>query len=637
MPRVKSKTMIEKFSEDRVDKDVDGVDGQEPTRTGTDSSEAATVGISATRIVDWRVADLDPHPDNPRGLNTQSPKFLDLLESIRRNGVLEPLTVRQLTLIANDAHPERRQVLSGHRRLAAAKEAGLKTVPVRDLGALEEDEAYDILAMSNLHEDLTPLEEGRRAAWWLANQNVRAVAAKLGKTEHWVLTHAMIEWNLIPGWKEEAEHTEEPQYSDHVRRDYSHWTAAHWIQIARLPPAIQEHWLAKVQKDYRFDPHDASAKKVGEWLQTEKLLLAKAPFDLRVACNGCDKRTDAIDQLLWEDPDLKADEGQAVRCLDPKCWTRQCGKAIKQDFLVKKDQATVANDIVGDKARASIAPICLATPPEGWDPPKKKRYDEILRPLRKAFGSGLVTADRVTIVKADTKGATLGIVVAGDKGHKKGSEVWVKVAKKPESQDPRVPSAADVARAKKQKEKQDRWEKVIRAVYGELAKRAQPRDEIVMLLCLRTEQMFAVTEWKGMEPTALPVWKSLVAAATTDNPENKQIFWRTVIDGSWLEFIQYVKREALHVYGDYKRPELKDITDLLGIDLNQRYAQELAKDTKAPPEIPDSKPSKRSGKTTPNPGDMAGPIGDCVGDCGVCQLDACAKTGALIDHGPKAR
>src|ERR1039457_3476803 len=80
-------------------------------------------------------------------------RLAELADNIKKVGVLEPVLVRRdgksLVLIA------------GARRLAASKEAGLKTIPARIL-EVDAKQAAEIQALENLHrEDLSPLDEAR--------------------------------------------------------------------------------------------------------------------------------------------------------------------------------------------------------------------------------------------------------------------------------------------------------------------------------------------------------------------------------------------------------------------------------------------------------------------------------------------
>ena len=79
-------------------------------------------------------------------------KMDDLVDSIRRNGVLTPVILRQDGL--NDY-----EMISGHRRLHAAKLAGLSSIPafIRDM---TDDEAVIYMVDSNIQrEELLPSEK----------------------------------------------------------------------------------------------------------------------------------------------------------------------------------------------------------------------------------------------------------------------------------------------------------------------------------------------------------------------------------------------------------------------------------------------------------------------------------------------
>jgi len=74
-------------------------------------------------LVRLSIQNLRPSPENDRlyrPVNVNDPEIIALAESIRQHGVREPLVVTA------DGY-----ILSGHRRFAAAKLAGLKTVPCR--------------------------------------------------------------------------------------------------------------------------------------------------------------------------------------------------------------------------------------------------------------------------------------------------------------------------------------------------------------------------------------------------------------------------------------------------------------------------------------------------------------------------
>ena len=81
----------------------------------------------------------------------------ELAESIREQGVMQPLLVR---LVA----PGRYEIIAGERRFRAASIAGLKEVPVLVSGADDQAAAAMALVENMQREDLNPLEESQGLA-----------------------------------------------------------------------------------------------------------------------------------------------------------------------------------------------------------------------------------------------------------------------------------------------------------------------------------------------------------------------------------------------------------------------------------------------------------------------------------------
>ena len=99
------------------------------------------------------VSQLVPHEDNPR---KDLGNLDELTESIRKNGVLQNLTV-----VPNDDR-KTFTVLIGHRRLEAAKRAGVTKVRCRVISGLSRNEQIGIMLEENLHRtDLTAYEQAQ--------------------------------------------------------------------------------------------------------------------------------------------------------------------------------------------------------------------------------------------------------------------------------------------------------------------------------------------------------------------------------------------------------------------------------------------------------------------------------------------
>ena len=96
---------------------------------------------------------LDPNDFQPRG-HADDARLQELAQSIRANGIIQPIVVRKLA--------DRFQIIAGERRWRAAKIAGLLRVPivVRDVAPGGEQSLLEMALIENIQrEDLNPIEE----------------------------------------------------------------------------------------------------------------------------------------------------------------------------------------------------------------------------------------------------------------------------------------------------------------------------------------------------------------------------------------------------------------------------------------------------------------------------------------------
>lgn len=106
------------------------------------------------RTLSWPVARLRPHGLNPRG-RVSDADAEDLVQSVREQGVIEPLVV------APDGDGTA-TILCGERRWVAARLAGLTDVPVVVREVTKPAEALAVMLAENLaRRDLSPLQEAR--------------------------------------------------------------------------------------------------------------------------------------------------------------------------------------------------------------------------------------------------------------------------------------------------------------------------------------------------------------------------------------------------------------------------------------------------------------------------------------------
>lgn len=119
---------------------------------------------------------LHPHPDNPRKVLGDVD---ELAESIKASGILQNLTVVPM----NDDWKEF-TVIIGHRRLAAAKQAGLTELPCAVVEMTEKEQLSTMLTENMQRSDLTVYEEAKGCQLLLdLGDTVAEVAEKTGFSE----------------------------------------------------------------------------------------------------------------------------------------------------------------------------------------------------------------------------------------------------------------------------------------------------------------------------------------------------------------------------------------------------------------------------------------------------------------------
>ncbi|MCD7776055.1 MAG: ParB/RepB/Spo0J family partition protein [Firmicutes bacterium] len=119
------------------------------TSKGLDLPEYETVG--GVGVTEVPVSELSPNPRQPRRVFDKD-KLISLSESIKRYGILQPLSVRR-------DETGRLEIIAGERRWQAAKMAGFLTVPCILMDACREDSAALAIIENLQREDLNIFEE----------------------------------------------------------------------------------------------------------------------------------------------------------------------------------------------------------------------------------------------------------------------------------------------------------------------------------------------------------------------------------------------------------------------------------------------------------------------------------------------
>lgn len=95
----------------------------------TDESQRASPYQTLGKIIDISIGEIRPNPVQPRRYFSPA-ELTSLAKSISQDGIIQPLTVRRV----NGTF----ELVSGERRLRAAKLAGLRSVPCILINATEE-------------------------------------------------------------------------------------------------------------------------------------------------------------------------------------------------------------------------------------------------------------------------------------------------------------------------------------------------------------------------------------------------------------------------------------------------------------------------------------------------------------------
>lgn len=138
---------------------------------------------SGERVTEVPISELRPNPYQPRQEFNQK-ALEELSKSIAKNGVLQPIIIRQSKVKGYE-------IVAGERRFRASKLAKLKTIPaiIRDF---DEKIMMQVAILENLQrEDLTALEEADAYHMMMEKLSLtqEKVAEELGKSRSYIANH----------------------------------------------------------------------------------------------------------------------------------------------------------------------------------------------------------------------------------------------------------------------------------------------------------------------------------------------------------------------------------------------------------------------------------------------------------------
>ena len=246
-------------------------------------------------------------------------------ESIKHNGLIQPLTVRP--------NNQGFEIVAGARRYRAAHLAELFSVPARivdidDAKALEWQ-----LVENSQREDVHPYEEaqGFQRLLDMPGYDVAALVEKSGKSASHIYARLSL-LQLIPAIAEAF--TQELITSSHANL------------LARLPQDVQATAYEQCwRKDWQDkEPHLLPAKHLSAWIQANLYLsLADAPFDredptlntVAGACVTCPRRSGHNTSLFC---DVHGDQ-----CLDAPCYHDKIEAFLDREIAAKPELVQIEN------------------------------------------------------------------------------------------------------------------------------------------------------------------------------------------------------------------------------------------------------------------------------------------------------
>lgn len=259
------------------------------------------------------VAKLKVAPWNPRGEITPE-GVADLTASIKSLGMIQPV----VAMIDADGGAT---LIAGHRRLAAAKLAGLETVPCDILIGIDEPTAKRMTFIENLQrKDADPLLESELVGGLMKSGMTQAeISAETGRGREWVARRVNLA-NLSKSWRERVKNGEE------ITTDCLEHVAAY-------PEEVQE----KLKSAGVYNGGTLRWYDIKHQFGYETRDLKTAKFDCK-ACKVCSNNTGCSPELF----DWKGRVTALGKCMDAKCYKRKTTEAIKQAIdEAKKDKLEV--------------------------------------------------------------------------------------------------------------------------------------------------------------------------------------------------------------------------------------------------------------------------------------------------------
>ena len=261
---------------------------REVLQDGVVPADGAMMDVPLSRI--RRNPKVDPRQHRNKA------RMASMLESFRRDGILQPITIRPVPFSEEDGTDY--EVVAGNTRFEGAMEVGHATIPAL-IRHVSSREAIVMAGVENMQRaDLSPVEEGHHAARLLAlHHNDHGEVCKLLDWSEAKLKSRVMITHVIPFVQDAL-----------VQGDLK---IGHVELLSGIPQSQQERIASKIiEKGY-------TVSETRERLANGTRNLSEACFDL-ADCQGCRFNSSTMADMF-----ASAEGGAKGKCNNEKCWTEK--------------------------------------------------------------------------------------------------------------------------------------------------------------------------------------------------------------------------------------------------------------------------------------------------------------------------
>lgn len=322
----------------------------------------------------------------------------ELAGSIKKNGLIQPITVRPITPDQRSAKNNEMinfELVAGERRLRASTKANLESIDaiVREM---DDEEAFDIQVVENLQrEEIHPLDEADGFRRMLASDRytIDEIAARMGKSKTFVTRRLKLN-DLVDDFRRKF-------YEDEI-------LLGHALLICRLEEADQDTLYQELWVDgaWRGEP---TVKELKNHIETRVLReISEATFepdDVTIypeagSCSNCPKRSGANLSLF---PDIEDGD----RCFDSACFAQKTRLALERRveevtssdndvYLVRSSHSDANMEMINELEESGHSVLVE------WDDFVKRTNKDLEGTKKGLFLNGYSTGEIVNIVLEKT-------------------------------------------------------------------------------------------------------------------------------------------------------------------------------------------------------------------------------------------